>query len=183
MAHEIASSKSLYRETVSFRMVNLDPTVLVVPKVHTYQHDIESLWWLTLWIVMCNVGHDPSAQKAEPVFRKRVAMTSARERVFLEVGRFTALIGTLRPELRTFGPILNFIRLLLLTCYTNRKPQNIGVENTYAQVMACHLQFFEHLEKSRDHWGAVDISPKSPRPSAAVVATTAASFSASGTWL
>lgn len=170
MAHEIIFSKSLYifyDEPDLYSPVQ-DPSVDVV-HVHTYQHDIESLWWLPFWLLMCKVDHDPSAQAAEPVFRKRGAPTPERERAFVNKGAFYSLTNFLKPGLEDFWIPLNAIRTTLFKWYCNRDPVKVAEESTYGEVLACHLRAFEYLHKTRNVWGPVKLVSKYAKPPPAVI--------------
>lgn len=130
--------------------------------IHTYQHDVESLWWLSLWIVMCSVGHKPSSTAAEPVFREIGGPTRQREAAFLLYTAFNAFIGTMMEELKPIGQALQTMRTFLIHHYEIRDPIASDKDEAYGTVLTSHVTFFRDIEQTREVWKDVKISSADP---------------------
>lgn len=46
--------------------------------VHNYQHDIESIWWTTLFVITAGMGYDPPFKYAGTMFKDALGVTDQR---------------------------------------------------------------------------------------------------------
>lgn len=185
MAHEILWNKSLYDPPVlryepgdddsdyddynpndpfAFepQMVPDVPLPKVV-SIHTYQHDMESLWWLALWISMCMVGHAASSIAAGHVFRDIGAPMQKRSNIFLHHFEFVELIRNCIIELYPIGNALGDMRILLVHHYQTREPSAIDKDVSYGKVLAGFVDFFRKIKQTEAVWGPVKIASTGPK--------------------
>lgn len=157
MAHEILAGTTLFEQQLE-QFDQVDVTPLVPVMVHTYQHDVESLWWLQLWIIMCKVDHAPSAIAAEPVFREHGAPTTERLNAFQSAGAFDVLRNSIKPELASVATALGNLRIMLLRFYRTRPFSDIGKDSAYGMILSGHHRLFKTIEGKRGVWGPVKIA-------------------------
>lgn len=160
MACEIQSALSLFEPSQKpadpFNDCNApsddtDAGYLHVVQKHTYSHDLESLWWLILWIITSLIAHRESYANAYVYFRQNDVM---RRTWLLKNGG----LPVLDPRVAEFRTPLNNVRSVLWAGYQARDPRtDIETLATYKGVTRTFVRFFAEMNKSRDKWGSVTL--------------------------
>ncbi|KAJ3516638.1 hypothetical protein NMY22_g14153 [Coprinellus aureogranulatus] len=185
MAVEIQSSESFY-ETKDDRKNDKDrnmkvPAGFLKPqqhqplqvKKHTYTHDIESLWWLVVWILTNHVGHEASYRAAYRYFQQNDV---AKRRVLLKNGDVKAGLPILHRDLSAFCEPLVGVATVLVDDYKHRNPST-DLENLDMYMDACSVfaHFFGAVNRQehRAVWETMKLypifTPPEPAPVQAVV--------------
>lgn len=98
-----------------------------------FQHDVESLWWVALWILLYRVGGVEALKLTARIFTNTDTPSKARENFFTEKG--DGLKDYIHEELKPLiHPILD-IRATLYNSYNNKeKSENIMDPTQYRQI-------------------------------------------------
>ncbi|KAG2008965.1 other/FunK1 protein kinase [Coprinopsis cinerea AmutBmut pab1-1] len=138
------------------------------PVKHNYQHDLESIWWMFLWLGSARVKRSLSRSFAKGLFQAGAATgVTTQNRV---KGRLVTLANSLNlddeflqslpDEMKpSFISGLETLRCALHTAYIQRNVE--GRQNdleTYSYIMSkAFHRFFRKIEKSRDKWEAIEL--------------------------
>ncbi|KAJ3532810.1 hypothetical protein NMY22_g7598 [Coprinellus aureogranulatus] len=82
------------------------PAASIVP---SFQHDLESIWWLTVYLLTVRVDHQRSQNFAERIFQHTTELTYARSRC-LERPVLDKLISCLHPDIAEIAGTLEYLR-------------------------------------------------------------------------
>lgn len=90
------------------------PTGTPYPVVYNFQHDLESLWWIALWILTARVDHPASQLYAQLIFINGLQCSNERANVFTREDHLAAqLREVLHEKLHSFiGYSADFGKLL-----------------------------------------------------------------------
>ncbi|KAF9443849.1 hypothetical protein P691DRAFT_712676, partial [Macrolepiota fuliginosa MF-IS2] len=125
MAVEIHSSRLIYvppQEETRSLLVGSSTSAPDAPLLHfCFQHDLESLWWVIIWIFLCRVKTSDASKLADDVFTSDY--TPTRKRVDFLVGSTLKhrLPGVVNPHLVSLVGELNYIRAVLCNSYTDKE--------------------------------------------------------------
>ncbi|RXW11591.1 hypothetical protein EST38_g14264, partial [Candolleomyces aberdarensis] len=62
-----------------------EPDAIATPPVrHNYQHDVESVFWIALWIVTVRVNHKKSMEYGRKIFPRRGGLPTDRHKAFVQ---------------------------------------------------------------------------------------------------
>ncbi|KAF6758219.1 hypothetical protein DFP72DRAFT_188944 [Ephemerocybe angulata] len=177
MAHEIRTSVPLCftgQETFDFKVLTLptwdeeeDDSEPAGPDrdgeanpagsqgvVHTFFHDLESLWWLILWLITSRIGCDASKIAAQDIFRvssfSEAAANVARGQVFTQ--GLESILPSLHNGVKIIAKKLDPFRVWLHgSCIRNTAQMRLVLEN-YAPACVAPMVFFKSIENFRDEW-------------------------------
>lgn len=120
-------------------------------KKHTYSHDLESLWWLILWIITSLIGYPESYSDAYVYFGKNDKMK--RMHLLTHGG-----LPVLEPRVEGFRWPLNKVRAVLIRGYRGRVPwADIEKLYTYKGVSVVFLDFFAKIKECPGDWESVEL--------------------------
>ncbi|EAU89776.1 other/FunK1 protein kinase [Coprinopsis cinerea okayama7 len=138
------------------------------PVKHNYQHDLESIWWLFVWLGSARVKRALSR-----LFAKGLFQAGAPTGVNIQNpanARFVAFVSNLEldenfplslpEEMKpSFISGLETLRCDLYTAYTRRNVEGRQDDlETYSYIMSkAFHRFFRKIEKSRDKWEAIEL--------------------------
>ena len=139
---------------------------LLAVQMHTYQHDLESLFWLLLWIVLTRLGHQESIDSALNIFQETQDAV-ARGRTLMD-GFAPDLQDSFHPDTHKIRDGLGAIRRQLYRAYKKRSPQKMQDIASYSRVCGQYINFFSGLNKSMNwaDWAGLAIVPPANRPRA-----------------
>lgn len=122
-------------------------------KTHTYAHDLESLWWLIIWIACCLIGHHESYSHASVLFIG--SNNGPRLRILSGGG-----LPVLHPDLEGFVRPLKDVRNILMAGYRKRNPAaKPEVLKNFSGACSTYLDFFDTIRKSQATWGFIPLNP------------------------
>lgn len=160
MAWEIHSSTSLFddepipdnasRRRQPPTSVDTNHVDLKVTK-HTCAHDLESLWWLVLFIVTNFIAHQESYAHAWAYFEGN----DFAARLWLLSG---GGLPVLHPDLSDFVRPLKDVRNILRSGYRKINPavEPLNLRG-FAGACATYLDFFRHIKKSEASWQPIPL--------------------------
>jgi len=143
------------------------------PVVHNFQHDVESVWWITLWTLTGRVDHVEAKNYANAVFQTTLTPSSSRRQVLLstETTFQTVLESVLPPSLSSFVPWMVLLRRRLLQHY-DRHTQNhdLFVKGSYGRFHTAFQTGFspDILEAIGSGWQSMELAIQNPYLKASV---------------
>lgn len=150
MPFEIQSGEQLFvRKLVThsdpWLETHLDVTASPLPVIHNFQHDLESLWWIVLWIVTMRMNHPPSQKHARPIFQNSLIPSPARSAAFKH--GLMQMQGILLNQLVPFLDALERVRSSLYGQYwqLGEDKQNEDC-SSYSTIHWAFVRFFKILE-------------------------------------
>lgn len=156
MPYEIQSGRYLHTSSVGVHLgeeygVTPTPCVNQVPLVFNFQHDVESLWWVALWVVthgITDYSNEDTRQFVSAVFRNQLQPSS--ERTGLLTGPQKQPNSVFSDKLMEVGTDLFGICDYLRNQYISREMGNkIFDITTYSHcysVLSKFLEKFLHLD-------------------------------------
>ncbi|KAG2018753.1 other/FunK1 protein kinase [Coprinopsis cinerea AmutBmut pab1-1] len=192
MAHEIQLSRSLFRRRLIERIIlapqsdsdsdseseskedtqetkateNNELMPIDTPVTHNYEHDLESIWWLVLWLITMRVDHEPSYTAADDIFTGTVPPSAERITAFIG-GLPRELKESLHPDLQSLFHPLESFRQRLVAGYEDRHPDNLYHPQHYSPECAAFAAFWKEIKRGGDQWRKVELKSPSwmaPRP-------------------
>ncbi|KAF5334126.1 hypothetical protein D9611_014904 [Ephemerocybe angulata] len=178
MAYEIKASLLLW-----VSMTKSDPnditywddddsdTIPFKPVVHTFFHDLESLWWLILWLITSRIGCDASKIAARDLFQSSSTHSESRRKVLIQ-GINRNVVLSLHDDVKPIAARLDPLRIQLYLDYNRNSPEMRLEPKNYAPACAIPLIFFQNIGKSRDVWASLPLQRpglgfrERPQPSA-----------------
>ncbi|KAJ2930978.1 hypothetical protein H1R20_g6114, partial [Candolleomyces eurysporus] len=150
MAYEILShnyirvgTQSLISNTVkemfqSMRQPVVSPDSQEYPMRHNFQHDLESLFWIALWILTARINHTPSIRHSKRIFTKTANLYPSGPRqsaLFLDISE--TLSKCLAEPLRPLARILERVRnVLYIQAYRRGEELSWEDEKSYSLIHA-----------------------------------------------
>ncbi|KAF9449336.1 hypothetical protein P691DRAFT_728158 [Macrolepiota fuliginosa MF-IS2] len=134
--------------------------------VCNFQHDVESLFWIALWILLVRVNYESSQVYAKHIYVDEIRATSERINI---LGPDTylqeALPQNLHSSLKLFTPVLASLAATLFDAYLARDQENKILEiDAYASVYPPVANIFSVLtlvasqaDEKRDFPGLIDL--------------------------
>ncbi|KAF9441707.1 hypothetical protein P691DRAFT_545909 [Macrolepiota fuliginosa MF-IS2] len=115
--------------------------------VCNFQHDLESLFWIALWIVLARVNYELSQAYAKLIYVNEIRATSERSSVFTDAEILNGTLSKkLHPSLESFIPLLATMAGTLFNAYLARDQENKVLEiGAYAPVYPPMLNLFYML--------------------------------------
>lgn len=89
------------------------------PPRFRFQHDLESLWWVALWIVLCRTKHPKALEVADVVFTYNEIPTPDRRRLFTNKAFAPFLTSIIPAEISPLVGGLDNIRAMLHFSYVD----------------------------------------------------------------
>ncbi|KAG2008876.1 other/FunK1 protein kinase [Coprinopsis cinerea AmutBmut pab1-1] len=136
------------------------------PVSHSYQHDLESIWWIILWLVTARLRAGHSRAWSDTFFKHSRDIHYGQSRYWLLScgGSLESLAGfpsDLPPSLygKSFLGHLSAFRFYLCREYRRRYGAN-GLEDpgSYSWIMGEGAsKFFRGAQKSHSQWGSVQL--------------------------
>ncbi|KAF6754751.1 hypothetical protein DFP72DRAFT_1170065 [Ephemerocybe angulata] len=131
--------------------------------VHTLQHDLESLWWIGLYLGAMKVGNRASEHWC---IKKRIFCdyiqwdALAMRHELFKYGFPKGLREAFHPSLRNFMRLWDGIRLELVVEYTERIAEERNNLESYAKICEEFAWYFEDLlrQSHRAEWGHVPLA-------------------------
>ncbi|EAU89867.2 other/FunK1 protein kinase [Coprinopsis cinerea okayama7 len=156
-----------------------------VPIVHSFQHDLESIFWIILWLISMRIDQEVPREFGKTYFQQRVdhGYALARYRAFTKPLYIqTDLEKSLRPTslLRSrFVSTLENLRKDLYEQYISRnKEARYHDPSSYSWIMSkAFNKFFDAVDECKDRWGDIalmvdskprKVSPPPPPPSSSL---------------
>ncbi|KAG2008909.1 other/FunK1 protein kinase [Coprinopsis cinerea AmutBmut pab1-1] len=134
------------------------------PAIHSYQHDLESIWWILVWLVGARARQCLKTEFGEHYFQNRIDVGHAQARLVLFTTHLHLdyLLPTSIPPLlhrSKFMKRLNSLRKDLLRQYLARnKNGDLNTLATYSFISGkAFAHFFEGIKDSRRDWGAIPL--------------------------
>ncbi|KAF6758220.1 hypothetical protein DFP72DRAFT_188949 [Ephemerocybe angulata] len=127
--------------------------------VHTFFHDIESLYWLILWIITSRVGCDASEAAAQIVFTS--TPTPARYNV-LRGGIPASVTSRLHDSVKPIASALEELQFRLFQDYFRNTPDMRMDSINYAPICAVPLIFFHTIKAFRESWASLCLRRPAP---------------------
>lgn len=116
---------------VSFTKREKEP--LTTPVKFRFQHDLESLWWVTLWILLYRVGGDAALKLEEKIYT--YSNIPSDERVGFFESRGDNLTGHIREELNPLVSTILDIRGIIGDSYQDKeKSENFKNHKSYHDI-------------------------------------------------
>ncbi|EAU89792.2 other/FunK1 protein kinase [Coprinopsis cinerea okayama7 len=152
------------------RVINMGiertPTI-VAPRIviHGFQHDLESVWWIILWLITMRVAEDLPRKFGKRVFRNN-PMVGARKAVLDEMELYERqdLIDSLPAPLKgsSFVVALDNLRRNLVTDYLNRNRDKTHDDlTTYSWIIGEGFKlFFNHVSRTQKEWTNIEMMEK-----------------------
>ncbi|KAF5324781.1 hypothetical protein D9611_004065 [Ephemerocybe angulata] len=127
--------------------------------VHTFFHDIESFWWLILWIITCRIaGCDASKNEVQAIFPLISTPPQPRFDV-LRNGLSPSMESSLHEKVQPIADRLaNFRSRIFYDLHRTTAEMRLDYSE-YAPICAIPFMFFDSLEGSRDTWATLPLEP------------------------
>jgi len=132
------------------------------PVIHNFQHDLESLFWVMLWIVTARVGHKQSFAFSQKIFHTSLTLHRSRLNAFTET-ILDELKACLHPDLKCLAQDLNELRAALHEeCLRRGIHGTWSFPASYSFIHDLFLDFFSSLvvkpsRKRGDKWKQVPL--------------------------
>src|SRR5690606_25083773 len=127
--------------------------------VHTYQYDLESIWWILLWLVTMRANQNLPKWFGKKYFQQRVDLEYAGTRAYLFT-RPLAYVPKMKeciPQelLSSFFGRLDVLRNDLYREYVTQNRDGSYMDIEYYSWIASEgfNKFYTGIEDSRDEWG------------------------------
>ncbi|KAF8870816.1 hypothetical protein BD779DRAFT_509185 [Infundibulicybe gibba] len=155
------------RKSIPLAIFSEDPTPSTParpPVRFNFQHDLESLWWVLLWVVTRGLDHAPSRKFADKVFQHQSEASAERRSVIMdETYLLDELEKCLHPSVQKYGASLDQCLMQLRASYEQRE-QAGNLENpaSYTPIhgtMDRFLKFWKSTVDKNDDV-RIDLQPK-----------------------
>ncbi|KAF6758218.1 hypothetical protein DFP72DRAFT_1005945 [Ephemerocybe angulata] len=124
--------------------------------VHTFFHDIESLWWLIVWLITSRIGCDASKIAAHALFQGHFADSERRGNVVIG-GLSHDIVSSLHDDVKPIAAGLEPFRVQLYGDYLRNSPEMRLKYENYAPACATALIFFDDIRESCDVWASLPL--------------------------
>ncbi|TFK28321.1 hypothetical protein FA15DRAFT_691960 [Coprinopsis marcescibilis] len=134
---------------------------------HSFQHDLESIWWIVLWLITMRVDHAISRDYAKDIFQN-VLVPSQDRHTALKRNISTPLSRILHQDLSNFVQPMESIRKFFISIY--KKRVRVGEQMDKSSYGIAHAHMWNQLNKLKetaDVWGETIVYV--PRKAPAVV--------------
>jgi len=136
------------------------PLVIHRPVIHNFQHDLESLFWVRLWISHTRVGHQPSEEYSWELFVPQIRLSNACRDAFLNPQGLNALPEPLHRDLSCTIPHISALRMALFEAST-RLTSTKGwlLAESYRVI---HSQFSDILHNFHEEYSKLEAVKLTP---------------------
>ncbi|EAU89856.2 other/FunK1 protein kinase [Coprinopsis cinerea okayama7 len=146
------------------------------PVVHNYQHDLESIWWILLWLVAMRINQKLPRKFAATYFKQKVGYHRG-SLITNNLAYDIELHKSLPPVLQrsAFFIALDHLRHYLYIAYTTRSTNlNHDDVSSFSSIVSEGMNgFFDAIKASREQWADIDLIVDSkPRKAEAPPAST-----------
>ncbi len=124
------------------------------PPRFRFQHDLESLWWIALWILLYRIKHPAALKVAKLVFTYGKIPTQNWKNFFTDTGFASHLKSIIPTEFSSFVVDLADIRTALHSSYTHKKfaadkaiSKAATYSGVYSIVWTCFSTLADEAEK------------------------------------
>ncbi|KAF5316257.1 hypothetical protein D9619_006205 [Psilocybe cf. subviscida] len=119
---------------------------------HNFQHDLESVWWILLWIVTCRVYCDTSANAVSRMFKHDINDFDGRIVAFKDVTN--AIAQSLHGRLKeNFAPLVEELREDMLRDYVVRPiAGHLELPESYSNIHAVFATKFRKVQATQGPW-------------------------------
>ncbi|EAU81605.2 other/FunK1 protein kinase [Coprinopsis cinerea okayama7 len=177
MAHELLASAVLYEPKTTRPTKYFAPGEILPerePKqglkravMHNLQHDLESIWWMALWLSTMRTDLQDAYYAAKPIFQGSITLSTERYNCFT-LGFGDEFQAKMDPSLQNIITELDELRDLLLSEYRGRHPDDACDLRKYSDACAGFLNFFAFINPSVGTWGPLALKDPSwladPKP-------------------
>lgn len=123
------------------------------PVKFRFQHDLESLWWVMIWIVLYRVGGEDALRLVKMIFTYSRVPSIPRARFFLY--RTPDLNAHLDTQLEALAPFFVEIQKILLSLYSSKEttgnlPAYVEYGKIYEQVWTALTHVFALVAEIQD---------------------------------
>ncbi len=121
--------------------------------LYNFQHDLESLWWIALWVILVRIGQEASQLYARTIYISRLICTPERGGAFLADGYLAQdLERVLSPEASPFAQGLEKCRMELKKAYWYRELEGKEDDpNSYAKIYSeVGVNLLEYLKTAQN---------------------------------
>ncbi|KAF9441706.1 hypothetical protein P691DRAFT_790795 [Macrolepiota fuliginosa MF-IS2] len=134
--------------------------------VCNFQHDLESIFWIALWILLARVNYELSQVYAKLIFVNEIRATSERINILgPHIYLRKMLSQNLHPSLKSFTRVLASLAAALFNAYLTRDQENKVLEiDAYASVYPSVVNIFSVLtlvaskaDEHKDFPGLIDL--------------------------
>ncbi|RXW17139.1 hypothetical protein EST38_g8714 [Candolleomyces aberdarensis] len=127
------------------------------PVTHNFQHDVEAIFWIVLWVITLRVGYKPSADYAQPAFQRSMTLSDYRTRMFLN-NSSEGLRECLLAPLKSLTTTIWVIRgVLCCEAYRRGKDQSWFQPESYSQIHAIVGLALHNQLKYPSDWAKVPL--------------------------
>ncbi|KAF4614574.1 hypothetical protein D9613_002438 [Agrocybe pediades] len=143
-----STSKKIFSETACGPFIK--------PKqVHSYQHELEALWWLWVWLVLLKTMHDHpmDSEAISHIFNHGEKPSMQRLSAFLK-GFSATVLNSFHPDTHEIRDGLDILRSSLLAEYMDRPEEKLDDISSYSLICAVFVTFFDKINEPslRDTW-------------------------------
>ncbi|KAG2008905.1 other/FunK1 protein kinase, variant 2 [Coprinopsis cinerea AmutBmut pab1-1] len=139
------------------------------PVIHNYQHDLEAIWWIALWLICMRINQPLPRSFGNEHFQHNVGRTYSDIRSCLfadpfSLGSYSSLTQSLPPPLRsTFLSSLDALRNNLYVEYVSRNKEGKQDDpGTYSWIASEGFTLFiESIRGCRDEWAKIPLMVES----------------------
>lgn len=145
--------------------VLLEPRWAKVPKEsapvnHNHQHDLESIWWILLWIITCRIGPEKSAVIMKKYFRHRLEDFPPRQKLFEKF--LNENKAGLRKDLYQLWSHLRALRKSMETAYLLREVfGHLEVPEAYSRIQVEFSKRLRVLQGLKGSWRSIALQSNS----------------------
>ncbi|EFI27006.1 other/FunK1 protein kinase [Coprinopsis cinerea okayama7 len=142
------------------------------PVIHNYQHDLESVWWIFLWLVTMRIGPEPARDFGELFFQQKENPSYAGMRAYLfalpdalySYERFPRTLPSSLYRPSAFLDQLNTLKIDLYWAYQSLNGSGSqGDRGSYSWIIGEGFSaFFEDIEKTRGDWNSIQMIVRRP---------------------
>ncbi|EAU89820.2 other/FunK1 protein kinase [Coprinopsis cinerea okayama7 len=136
-----------------------------LPILHTFQHDFESAWWITLWLCSARVNQDDLPKNfAGEMFLQDTSVNHGKTRMRVldeSLADNEDLMDSLPPSLQTDGGFLEKLDILRSNLSSEFKRRNMARAHddigSYSWIIGNFMTFFDEISYSRDQWSSIKL--------------------------
>ena len=164
MALEILDTAYLFNTTAkvknSFKRTYENESPETPAVIHNFQHDLEPVWWLVLWLVTDNVVDSPSKEFARLVFQNCMIPSREQRNAFVSNGWLKSCLNdVLKDSLSAFIGDLEELRSQLYShCIERTMNGKLDDPCSYVKIYNVFSGFFASVSEHKEQWGPEALS-------------------------
>ncbi|KAF5316801.1 hypothetical protein D9619_006198 [Psilocybe cf. subviscida] len=126
---------------------------------HNFQHDLESVWWILLWIITCRVHYELSAKAVSRFFRHDINDFDGRSRAFEKA--MHAVKRVLHSDLKGIGSLVECLRAEMHRDYIVRAiVGHLELPESYSNIHALFSTEFREIQAKQGPWKNMKLEHK-----------------------